>query len=226
MSDSAVWARTHLCYVFNEPKLLEQALTHRSASKTNYERLEFLGDAFLNYVIAEQLYLLWPDYSEGDLSRARAALVNGPTLAKIARELLLHSQVVVGPGERRTGGAQRASVLADTAEAVLGAVLLDGGPQAAHDLILRLYRDRILTLPAAESLKDAKTRLQEWLQARSQGLPSYEVVDISGKDHDRTFSVSCTLSGYAATKTIGLGKSRRRAEQAAAELMLAELRGE
>lgn len=226
MSDLAAWAKTYLDYSFDDSGLLEQALTHRSASKTNYERLEFLGDAFLNYVIAEQLYLLRPEYAEGDLSRARAALVNGPTLATIAREIRLDSQITVGAGERRTGGTQRASVLADAAEAVVGAVLLDGNSEAARDLILRLYGDRIRTLPDASDLKDAKTQLQEWLQARGRLLPRYEVIDIAGKDHEKTFGVSCTLDDGGEKMTVGHGKSRRRAEQVAAELMLAELRGE
>jgi ribonuclease III len=226
VSEPAVWAKAYLDYVFEDCGLLELALTHRSASKANYERLEFLGDAYLNYVIAEQLYLLRPDYAEGDLSRARAALVNGPTLTQMAREIRLDSQVIVGPGERRTGGMQRASVLADAIEAVVGAVLLDGGPPAARDLILKVYGDRIRTLPDSEKLKDAKTRLQEWLQARGRPLPSYEVIEVSGRDHEKTFGVSCALSGGDSMSTVGHGRSRRRAEQAAAELMLTELRGE
>lgn len=226
MTDSAGWAKTYLHYSFVNVGLLECALTHRSASKANYERLEFLGDAFLNYVIAAQLYALRPDYSEGELSRARAALVNGPTLAEIAREIRIDSQIILGPGERRTGGMQRSSVLADATEALVGAVLLDGSGEIARDLILRLYRDRILTLPDAEELKDAKTQLQEWLQARGQGLPSYEVVEVAGKDHEKTFSVSCVLDDGLGKQTVGIGKSRRQAEQAAAGLMLLELRGE
>ena len=178
-----------------------------------------MGDSFLNFVIAEQLYREHPEYSEGELSRARAALVNGPTLTSIAREIELDSQVIVGPGERRTGGMYRASVLADASEAIIGAVLLDGGAETARDLIIRLYRDRIQTLPDAQDLKDAKTRLQEWLQARTQGLPIYEIVEIVGKDHDKTFSVSCGLADGSRT-TLARGKSRRSAEQAAAEKAL------
>lgn len=226
MSEPAVWAKAYLDYVFKDFGLLKLALTHRSASKANYERLEFLGDAYLNYLIAEQLYQLRPDYAEGDLSRARAALVNGPTLTQMAREIRLDTQLIVGPGERRTGGMQRASVLADATEAVVGAVLLDGGPEAARDLILRIYGDRIRTLPDANELKDAKTQLQEWLQARGRPLPSYEVIEVSGRDHEKTFAVSCALSDGEPVATVGRGRSRRRAEQAAAGLMLTELRGE
>jgi len=225
VTDRAKWAETRLQYRFASPELLEQALTHRSASRANYERLEFLGDAFLNFVVAARLYELRPEYAEGDLSRARASLVNKATLAAIARELGIERVTIVGPGEQRTGGAQRGSVIADTLEALIGAVYLDGGHVAARDLIMRIYRDRIVELPDPQALKDAKTRLQEWLQARSLPLPTYAVEAVTGKEHEKSFRVVCSL-GDGSRASAGSGRSRRRAEQAAAANMLAELLGE
>lgn len=225
MTDRAKWAETHLQHRFASTELLEQALTHRSASRENYERLEFLGDAFLNFAVASRLYELRPEYAEGELSRARASLVNKSTLAAIARELGIDRMTIVGPGEKRTGGAQRGSVIADTLEALIGAVYLDGGHAAAYDLIMRLYRDRIDSLPDPQALKDAKTRLQEWLQARSLPLPIYAVDAVTGKEHEKSFRVVCSL-GDDSRSSVGSGRSRRLAEQAAAANLLAELLGE
>jgi ribonuclease-3 len=224
VSTLARWAESSLDYVFDNPDLLQQALTHRSASRANYERLEFLGDAFLNFAIAARLFELCPDYNEGDLSRARASLVNRSTLAAVAREIGIEDHVIVGQGERRTGGAQRSSVLADVLEALIGAMLLDRGYAPATSVILRLFDARILELPVPDDLKDAKTRLQEWLQGRGRGLPVYEVESVSGKDHERVFVVRCGLAD-ADRYTSGEGRSRRRAEQAAAEAMLSGLTG-
>lgn len=222
MTDPTRWAATQLQYSFSEPALLELALTHRSASKRNNERLEFLGDAFLNLVVAKRLFELCPDYSEGDLSRARASLVNRSALARLARELGLDSQIIVGRGELRSGGAQKGSVLADALEAVIGAVLLDGPYAEAEDLVLRLYNDRLSDLPDPSALKDAKTRLQEWLQGRGHNLPKYRVEQVTGKDHEKTFAVSCELED-GTRRTSGMGRSRRLAEQQAASAMLEEL---
>lgn len=224
MSALARWAESRLEYSFENEKLLTQALTHRSASKTNYERLEFLGDSFLSFVVAAQLFERCPDYDEGELSRARASLVNRGTLAQIARELDMEPLIVLGAGERRTGGAQRSSVLADVFESLIGAVLLDGGAAAARDVVVRLFDARISDLPLPDELKDAKTRLQEWLQGRGRGLPVYSVESTSGKDHERVFSVLCTLAD-ADRCTNGEGRSRRSAEQSAAEAMLRDLTG-
>lgn len=218
----ARWAASRLDYQFNDPTLLEQALTHRSASKTNNERLEFLGDALLNFVVADVLYALRPNDPEGDLSRARAALVRKATLASIGRELGIDSELVLGRGEIRAGGAQRGAALADALEAVIGAVFIDGGFDAARALVERLFAQRFETLPAPEELKDAKTRLQEWLQARGLGLPSYRVESVSGSDHEKQFVVACALQDDSA-RTEGSGASRRRAEQNAAAAMLADL---
>lgn len=223
MSAQARWAETRLNYVFDDQELLQQALTHRSASRRNYERLEFLGDAFLNFTIASRLYELCPQYDEGDLSRARASLVNRAALAAIAREIGVEQHVIVGEGERRTGGAQRNSVLADVVEALFGAILLDGDYVETRSVILQLFESRIRNLPQPDELKDAKTRLQEWLQGRGRGLPVYSLESSRGRDHERVFNVRCALAD-ADCSTLGEGRSRRLAEQSAAAAMLSDLR--
>jgi ribonuclease III len=218
----ARWAETHLHHRFEDPQLLELALTHRSASKRNNERLEFLGDAFLNFTIARRLYALRPDDAEGDLSRARASLVNQSTLAEIGRDIGVDAQLVLGRGELRSGGAQRAAVLADALEALIGAVLLDGGHAPAERLIDELYAERFDQLPESSDLKDPKTRLQEWLQGRGLTLPAYTVDSVRGREHEQTFTVVCEVEERS-VKTIGRGRSRRLAEQQAAAAMLEEL---
>jgi ribonuclease-3 len=225
VSSRALWAEAKLHYSFKDPALLEQALTHRSASKSNNERLEYLGDSFLSFAIARRLYALRPNDTEGDLSRARAALVKAPTLAEIGQQLKLDSQIVLGAGELRSGGAQRGAVLADGLEALIGAVLLDGGVAAAEALIDLLFAEQLAALPDAAALKDSKTRLQEWLQGRGLRLPVYAVESVQGRDHEQTFVVSCTVTERDVS-TRGQGQSRRRAEQEAAAAMLSELTGE
>ncbi|MGD8322719.1 MAG: ribonuclease III [Gammaproteobacteria bacterium] len=222
MSALARWAETRLAYSFEDQNLLQQALTHRSASRSNYERLEFLGDSFLNFTVAARLYERCPQYDEGELSRARASLVNRDSLADIAREVGLDRQIILGEGERRTGGAQRGSVLADALEAVIGGILLDGGHAAAREVILGLFDARISELPLPDELKDSKTRLQEWLQGRGRSLPVYSVESMSGKDHERVFNVRCELVD-AERRSTGAGRSRRSAEQSAAAAMLRDL---
>ena len=218
------WAEAALGYRFKDPALLELALTHRSASRDNNERLEFLGDAMLSFSVAALLYADQPEASEGDLSRLRAALVNRETLAGIGRAIGIDAQIRLGAGEISSGGAQRESALGDAVEAIVGAVVLDGGTTAAEALIRRLLADALAALPAAEALKDAKTRLQEWLQARALGLPVYAVAEVSGKDHNQQFAVTCTVAALNRVAR-GRGTSRRRGEQAAAEAMLIELKG-
>jgi ribonuclease-3 len=202
--------------------LLERALTHRSASKHNNERLEFLGDAFLSFAIARELFARRPGDAEGDLSRARAALVKQATLAAIGQRLGIDTVIVLGQGELRSGGAQRAAVLADAVEALIGAVFLDGGVQAADALVQTLFAEHLDNLPEAETLKDAKTKLQELLQSRGLGLPVYHVDGIQGRDHAQTFNVACEVA-VNGLRTTGQGASRRIAEQVAAAAMITVL---
>lgn len=205
-----------LGYEFRRIDLLRLALTHRSCGNPNNERLEFLGDGVLNMVVAELLFHARPDVPEGDLSRLRARIVRERTLAEVARTLQLGDHVLLGPGELKSGGFLRDSILADALEAIIGAVFLDGGFDAAQGLVEHLMWERIKALPDAEVLKDPKTRLQELLQARNLKLPEYEVIDERGADHDRVFTVVCRIEmldgPIEATST-----SRRKAEQAAAK---------
>ena len=213
------WSRARLGYPFRDPALLDVALTHRSAGKGNYERLEFLGDAVLNFVVAVLVFQSYPDSDEGDLSRYRAALVSGQSLAEVAGELGLGEQLRLGSGELKTGGFRRGSILADSLEALFGAIYLDGGPQAAQAVIQGLFSDRVADLPEAKELKDPKTRLQELLQAHGLRLPAYALEDVSGEPHEHWFVASCEVAGLGLRER-GEGSSRRRAEQAAAQRVL------
>ncbi len=222
MTDPAGWLERALGYRFSDAALLDRALTHRSAGGRHNERLEYLGDAALGFIVAEALYRSVPDADEGDLSRLRASLVNRPTLAAMARELGLPERLRLGSGELKSGGYRRDSILADALEAVFGAVYLDGGFEAARRSIHAAYGTRLERLPGPESLKDAKTRLQEALQAAGRPLPSYEVQAVEGEAHRRRFTVACHVEGEEGTVT-GSGRSRRAAEQAAASGMLEHL---
>jgi ribonuclease-3 len=211
-------------YRFRNPALLETALTHRSAGATNNERMEFLGDAILGYLISAELYQLFPSATEGELSRLRASLVKGETLADIASQLELGEHLVLGAGELKSGGFRRRSILADAFEAVIGAVYLDSDVDTVRDVILPLFASRLADADPARINKDPKTRLQEYLQARGAALPEYTVEAISGEAHHQTFEVTCQINGLA-ERPVGTGSSRRMAEQAAAEQAL-ELLGE
>ena len=224
-ADRVRWFERRLDYRFTDASLLEQALTHSSASSLNNERLEFLGDAVLGFTIARLLYAARPDAAEGDLTRARAALVNGATLAEIGRELAIDTRIILGKSEVQAGGAQRGSALADTLEALIGAVFLDGGHAAAERLVESLFADRLNALPRTPDLKDAKSRLQEWVQQRGMKPPRYAVERVRGSDHAREYAVTCDV-GELAAPTRGTGSSRRRAEQDAAAAMLGELASE
>ncbi|MGH8453721.1 MAG: ribonuclease III [Nevskiales bacterium] len=212
-----------LGYRFQQDSLLAEALTHRSAGNPNNERFEFLGDALLNWVIADELCRLQPRASEGDLTRLRASLVREPALAEIAQTLELGECLKLGPGEQRSGGFRRQSILADALEAVLAAIYLDGGIESARNVILHLYGKSLVQLPDAESLKDAKTRLQEFLQGRGLPLPVYEVIEITGQAHLQQFHVRCAVPEVA-QQAEGEGGSRRQAEQSAAARMLDQLK--
>ncbi|HUN27480.1 MAG TPA: ribonuclease III [Steroidobacteraceae bacterium] len=213
------WLREKLGYQPRDAELFAAALTHRSAARLNYERLEFLGDAVLNLLVAEHLYRAFPQADEGDLSRLRARVVSSEPLAEIAGALGLGEVLQLGSGELKTGGFRRQSILADAFEAVCGAVYLDGGLEAARGLVARLIAPRIALLPAPETLKDAKTRLQEYVQSRGLPLPRYEVERTEGEAHEQTFWVACEASGLG-LRASGSGRSRRRAEQEAAERIL------
>jgi ribonuclease-3 len=204
------------------PDLLERALTHRSAGRANNERLEFLGDAALGLVMAEALWQRFPDADEGELSRRRAALVNKDSLAAVARGMRLGDYLRLGTGELRTGGHARDSILADALEAIIGAVYADAGLDAVRAMLLRIFAEPLEQVASRDAVKDPKTRLQEWLQARRRPVPEYAVVDVSGAAHDQHFAVLCKLTD-AAAETRGEGSSRRRAEQDAAAKMLADL---
>lgn len=208
-----------LGYHFTDQDLLEQALRHRSLGRAHNERLEFLGDGLLNFVIAEQIYRRRPHAPEGDLSRIRAALVRGTTLTEIGQSLGLGDLVRLGQGERAAGGHRRASIIADALEAVFGAVFLDAGFETGRTVVVHLFADRLAELPDAETLKDAKTRLQEALQAAGRPVPDYAITEISGVQHAQRMSAVCRLADVG-HEYIGTGTSRRKAEQAAAEACL------
>lgn len=211
-----------LGHVFGNPSLLGQALTHRSFSASHNERLEFLGDGILNCVIATMIYARFPTMPEGELSRLRANLVNQQVLVEIAEELAIGRWLKLGEGEVKSGGASRPSILADTIEALLGAIYLDAGFNTASEVVERLFSTRLAAGKSFTPQKDAKTNLQEWLQARKAPLPTYSVVRIEGADHRQTFVIRCTLTTYDVS-TEGQGVSRRAAEQAAATLALQAL---
>ena len=213
------WVRAQLGYEPRDPALFRAALTHRSAPGPNNERLEFLGDAVLNLVVAHHLYAAFPEATEGDLSRLRARVVSGEPLAEVAASLKLGEALQLGSGELKTGGFRRHSILADALEAVCGALYLDGGLGVAEGVIERLFQPRIAALPAPHELKDAKTRLQEDLQSRGITLPRYKVERIEGEPHAQTFHVACEVPALRLAAT-GQGSSRRRAEQEAAERIL------
>ena len=214
--------RKRLGYAFRNPDLLRGALTHRSFGVSNNERLEFVGDAVLNCVVAASLYQRFPALAEGDLSRARAALVNQDMLARVARGAGLGNEIRLGEGEHKTGGAARPSILADALEAVFGAVFIDGGYDAARAVIQACYGDVLARADPASLGKDPKTRLQEYLQARRMSVPEYVVVSTTGEAHAQTFDVECRVEARKIVAT-GRGGSRRAAEQAAAEAALARI---
>lgn len=222
MEKAARWLKASLGYEFEDPELLRRALTHRSAPGASNERLEFLGDAVLDTVVSEFVFRAQPTSDEGDLSRLRASLVRDKSLAKLAVELGIGEHVILGSGEKKSGGHARESILADAVEAIIGAVYLDAGFEAAHKLVERAFGHRLVDLPDPRALRDPKTRLQEWLQARAQPLPAYDLVDVSGKAHRQVFEIRCSVEGLGRA-TSGTGSSRRSAEQRAARAMLASL---
>lgn len=212
-------------YEFNGQGLFEQAMTHRSCGHKNNERLEYLGDSILSFVIADDLFVRFPKAKEGELSRLRALMVKGKTLAEIAVELDIGDYLRLGSGELKSGGYRRESILADAVEALIGAVYLDAGMEAARALILRWFDSRLNELNLETSIKDSKTRLQEFLQSRRLDLPEYELVLVEGESHQQMFYINCYVS-LLAQPTQGEASSRRQAEQNAAALALQQLKQE
>jgi ribonuclease-3 len=223
---SAVHGCNALCerleYAFRQPQLLERALTHRSYAPEHNERLEFLGDSVLGCVIAKYLYGSYPQLSEGELSRLRSNLVREDTLALLARQLDLGSHLRLGEGERKSGGYRRPSILADATEALFGAVLLDGGFAAAEKVVLDLFVPYLAKVDVQTLGKDAKTLLQEYLQAKHIPLPSYSVIATQGQAHEQSFEVECVIPSLKIS-TRGAGSSRRNAEQQAAQAAYQQL---
>jgi ribonuclease-3 len=213
-----------ISYQFSDKSLLKLALSHRSSGRDNNERLELLGDSILGFIIAEVLYKQFPDASEGELSRLRAELVKKGTLAEIARELKLGQALILGEGEKKSGGDNRESILADTLEALVSAVYLDSNLDICRQEVLHWFESRLDALKTGTDLasKDAKTRLQEYLQSQRLELPEYELYSLEGKDHEQEFTVSCKIA-LLETAVLGKGSSRREAEQQAAAVALAQL---
>lgn len=211
-----------LNYCFSDQALFRTALTHRSFGTPNNERLEFLGDGVLDFVIAASLYHRFPDLPEGDLSRLRANLVRQETLHRLALELNIGAFLRLGEGELKSGGAQRPSILADTLEALFGAIYLDAGFEASRAVIEKLFAPLLDDLKPGQFQKDAKTRLQEWLQGRKKALPRYHLLAATGAAHEQRFEIACEIESPA-LRTVGHGSSRRIAEQVAAEKALKEL---
>lgn len=209
-------------HAFRDGTLLAQALTHRSAGAPHNERLEFLGDALVGVIVAEALYARWPKADEGAMTRARAELVRESALAQIARDLDLGSRLTLGPGEMKSGGHRRDSILSDAFEALVAAIYLDAGFETCRAVVLPWFEPAILQLPVGKADKDPKTRLQEWLQARQRPLPVYELLSESGDEHAKLFRMRCRLADPPLSAD-GEGGSRRAAEQEAAEMALAAI---
>ncbi|MFG6178177.1 ribonuclease III [Halomonas sp. THAF12] len=220
MSNSLTIFSRRIGHDFAQSDLLELALTHRSYGGRNNERLEFLGDSIVNFVIAEDLYQRFPQAREGQLSRLRARLVKGQTLAELAREMEFGDYLRLGSGEMKSGGHRRDSILADAVEAVIGAIYLDAGMDTARARVLAWYAERLEAIDLQDTQKDPKTRLQEFLQSRQAALPRYEVISVEGEAHAQTFTVECHVE-MLEEHTRGTGSSRRHAEQQAAERALA-----
>ncbi len=210
-----------LGYEFANADLLVRALTHRSAGKIHNERLEFLGDAIIGFAVAEAFFHRFPDVDEGTLSRMRASIVSGEALSRVARELGLAEHIILGESERKSGGRHRESILADTLEALAGAVVLDDCTERACNIVGNWLVSSIEAV-SPHDVVDAKTQLQEWPQARKEVLPEYTITDVSGSDHAQSFQVQCRLPSRKLS-TEAVGSSRRRAEQSAASLMVAKL---
>ncbi|MGB0669147.1 MAG: ribonuclease III [Porticoccaceae bacterium] len=222
MASNVRQLQERLQYQFRDPELLSLALSHRSCGSRNNERLEFLGDAILGVTVSDFLYQQFPQAREGDLSRMRSQIVRAESLAQVAKNLQLGPELSLGPGEMKSGGQRRDSILGDTVEALIGAVYLDGDIQAASACVINWFKDLLNAASDTQPVKDAKTTLQEWLQQRSKPVPQYELVKTGGEAHSRLFTVSCKIDQV--DKTISAtASSRRKAEQLVAQQLLSEL---
>lgn len=222
MTDKLDRLQHKLDYQFSNPELARQALTHRSANKLNNERLEFLGDSLLGFIIAQALYEIHPQSTEGELSRMRASMVNKSALAEIAREMELGDFLLLGSGELKSGGMNRDSILADSVEALIAAIYLDGGMQVCSQIVRNLNEKNLNSHTGHRKQKDCKTRLQELMQARGRELPEYEITEVSGAAHQQVFHVSCKID-ILNDAQMGSGGSKRDAEQQAAQKILEAL---
>lgn len=222
MNNPLIKLSQRIGYEFKDQSLIELALTHRSKGDKNNERLEFLGDSIVNFIMAQAVFEKFPQAKEGKLSRLRADLVRGTTLAELAREFEMGDFLVLGSGELKSGGFNRESILADSVEAIIGAIYLDAGMDVVRERVLSWYDSRIKALKLDTVVKDPKTRLQEFMQKNKGRLPKYEVVEVSGQAHDQEFKVSCWIEKLPEL-TMGEGTSRRHAEQNAAEKALKAL---
>lgn len=211
-----------LGYTFKDESICEQALTHRSYSRVSNERMEFLGDSILGFIVADKLYSHYTDMPEGDLSRLRSSLVNGEVLAQIALTLELNDYLLLGQGEEHSGGRTRRSILADAVEAMIAAIYQDGGFDACKSCILDWWKHYLMDISDTEVAKDAKSTLQEWTQAHKHPLPTYEIISVEGKAHEQTFTVGCFVVGLD-YRSIGISSSRRKAEQLAAQHYLEQI---
>ena len=222
MDKTAIWLKESLDYEFQNVQLLEQALTHRSAAGTNNERLEYLGDAVLGFIIANAIFRKFPQATEGELTRLRSSLVKGETLAELGRELNLGNFIKLGPGEMKSGGWRRDSILANTLEAIIGAVYLDADMEVCQRCVISLYRQLLSEASPDRLDKDPKTSLQELLQSRRLELPVYQVLSENGDAHERLFTIGCTIKAQGISVQAE-GHSKRVAEQIAAEKALSVL---
>ena len=222
MDNATTWLRNSLAYTFTDEQLLRQALTHRSAHGPNNERLEFLGDAVLQVIVSQIVFSEKPEASEGQLSRLRSSIVRDVTLAEVALSLDVGEHLILGSGEKKSGGHRRESILADTLEALFGAVYLDAGFDAARQVICAAYGDRLQNMPDGADLRDPKSRLQELLQGQGLAVPVYVMKNVSGKAHKQSFEVSCNIPELD-RGTSGHGSTRRDAEQEAALAMLEKI---
>ena len=222
MANNIGQLQQRLGYQFIDPDLLTLALSHRSVAAENNERLEFLGDSILGLVVTDFLYREFPQAREGDLSRMRSHIVRGESLAEVAKQLALGPDLLLGSGEMKSGGHRRDSILGDTVEALIGAVYLDRGIEAAREIVTAWFKSFFDSALQAQPVKDAKTALQEWLQHRNKPLPDYQLVSTGGEAHRRLFTVSCKIAAVEAAMT-ATASSRRRAEQMVAEQLLEEV---